>query len=162
MPRHSTRPTGPQTWDHPSNEVDPRQLPLPFEGSISSSEWPEATTQTASNRLEIDLKSSVDQVHRPNPARKAARHRWEGHRCTQCGLTRNGQNGRFSGHSEYVTPDGEIMKVPGDCPGAAPVSQRKPRGDAPADAAEAERRRLAKSQMRRQINEHKRKQRGDE
>ena len=54
------------------------------------------------------------------------------------------------------------MKVPGDCPGAAPVSQRKPRVDATADAAEAERRRLAKSEMRRQINAHKRKQRGDE
>jgi hypothetical protein len=75
---------------------------------------------------------------------------------------RNGQNGRFSGHAQYVTTDGEIMKVPGDCPGNPPVSRRKPRADGPADAADAERRRLAKSEMRRQINAHKRKQRGDD
>jgi hypothetical protein len=142
--------------------VDPRQLPLPFEGSISPSPWPETATQQGAKRLENALKSTENQVHRPNSPRKAARHRWEGHRCTQCGLTRNGKNGRFSGHSEYQTTDGEIMKVPGDCPGAAPVSQRKPRVDVTADAAEAERRRLAKSEMRRQINAHKRKQRGDE
>jgi hypothetical protein len=117
MPQHSTRPTEGRSWDHPSNEVDPRQLPLPFERTISGTRWPETATSGAPNALEIDLKSAVMQVHGPKRPRKAQRHRWEGHRCRQCGLTREGQNGRFFGHHRFITPDGEIMRVPGDCPG---------------------------------------------
>lgn len=117
MPHDSTRPDRPRTWDHPSNEVDPRQLPLPFERSISATGWPETATHGHLPAAETGLKSGMQAVQRPKRPRKAARHRWDGHRCRQCGMTRDGSNGRFFGHDRFITADGEIMRVPGDCPG---------------------------------------------
>lgn len=162
MPQHSTKPTGPQTWDHPSNAVDPRQLALPFEGTISSNRWPESSNNDPQTIPETAPKSCVQQVQRPKTLRTAARHRWEGQRCRQCGLFREGTPGRFTGH-RFITPDGEIMKLAGDCPGNPPEQQnRKPRVDlAPETPDEAARRRAAKSEMRRQINAHKRQKSGE-
>lgn len=117
MPQHSTRPTEPRTWDEPSNGPDPRQLALPFDRPISATPWPETTTKPDVSPRETDLKSGVGSVHRPKRLRTAQRHRWDGHRCRACGLVREGQNGRFFGHSRFITSDGEVMKVPGDCPG---------------------------------------------
>lgn len=67
--------------------------------------------------MEPALKSAVRQVHRPKRLRTAARHRWDGHKCRQCGLIREGTAGRFSGQRKFITADGEIMAVAGDCPG---------------------------------------------
>lgn len=117
MPQHSTRPDRPQTWDHPSNGEDPRQLPLPFGGTISTTRGTETATSGESKRLETDLKSGVESVQRPKRLRTAARHRWEGHRCRQCGMTREGRPDRFFKHSRFITADGEILRAPGDCPG---------------------------------------------
>lgn len=124
MPQHSTRPTEPRTWDHPSNGEDPRQLALPFDGTISGNRWTETATRDPLPAAETALKSEVRQVHGPKPPRKAARHRWDGHRCQLCGLTREGRDGRFFGHRSFTTPDGEIMRVPGDCPGNPKDSRR--------------------------------------
>lgn len=158
MPQHSTRPDGPQTWVQPSNEADPRQLPLPFERSISAMRWPETATSERPPASETGLKSPAGQVHGPKRLRTAARHRWDGHRCRQCGLTREGQDARFTGHFRYTTTEGH----PGDCPGNPPDRvNTKPRVDATEDAAELARRRAAKSEMRRQINEHKRRRSGE-
>jgi hypothetical protein len=56
------------------------------------------------------------------------------------------------------------MKLAGDCPGNPPEqSNRKPLVDrAPETPAELEQRRAAKREMRRQINEHKRRKSGDD
>lgn len=120
MPQHSTRFDRSRIDPQPSNETDPRQLPLPFSGLDSGVNGPSSGT----NAVETDLKSGPGSVHRPKRLRTAQRHRWQGHTCGLCGMTRDGGNGRFFGHSRFTKPDGQILRNPGDCPGNPKDSRR--------------------------------------